>query len=124
MLRCRSDGERQRGLHIPIDGQVDLIGSVLLELEVLYIQDQVDHSSGGIVADVDGDVAFELGANGIAVGVDDENAYGVVTGFDLRKADAGGNTACPVANGEFPGKEIVKCSQHIQLAPLIRCGVT
>ena len=83
LFRNRADVERQGGLHISIDGQIDLVLAVLLELEVLDVQDQIDHRGRCLVANTDGDVALKLGADGIAVSVDDENANGVVTGFDL-----------------------------------------
>ena len=83
LFQNRADVERQGGLHISIDGQIDLVLAVLLELEVLDVQDQIDHRGRCLVANTDGDVALKLGADGIAVSVDDENANGVVTGFDL-----------------------------------------
>ena len=78
-----ADVEGQGGLDIPIDGQIDLVLAVLLKLEVLDVQDQIDHRRGYIVADTDGNVALELGADRIAVGVDDEDADGVVASLDL-----------------------------------------
>ena len=118
-----ADVERQGGLDIAIDGEVDLVLAVLFELKVLDVQDQIDRDSGRIIADADRDIALELGTDGIAVSVNDENADAVVAGLDLRKADAGGNAACPVANGGFFGEDIVKRAQHIQLAPLVCRGV-
>ena len=82
LFRDGADGEGQGGLDIPIDGQIDLVLAVLLKLEILDVQDQIDRRCRCIVADADGDVALELRADGIAVGVDDENADGVVAGFD------------------------------------------
>ena len=83
LFRNRADVERQGGLHISIDGQIDLVLAVLLELEVLDVQDQIDYRRGYIVPDVDSNVALELGADRIAVGVDDEDADGVVASLDL-----------------------------------------
>jgi len=78
-----ADVEGQGGLDIPIDGQIDLVLAVLLKLEVLDVQDQIDYRRGYIVPDVDSNVALELGADRIAVGVDDEDADGVVASLDL-----------------------------------------
>ena len=78
-----ADVEGQGGLDIPIDGQIDLVLAVLLKLEVLDVQDQIDYRRGYIVADMDGNVALELGTDRIAVGVDDEDADGVVASLDL-----------------------------------------
>lgn len=82
-LRDGVDGQRQGGLDSSIDGQVDLVLAVFFEFEVLYIQDQIDRDGGGVVADADGDLAFEFGADGVAISVDNENTDGVVAGFDL-----------------------------------------
>jgi hypothetical protein len=83
LLRDGSDVERQGGLDGSIDGQVDLVLAVLFELKVLYIQNEIDRGGGCIIADTDGNIAFELGTDGSAVSVDDENLDGVVAGFDL-----------------------------------------
>ena len=45
-----ADVKGQGGLDIPIDGQIDLVLAVLLKLEVLDVQDQIDHCRGYIIA--------------------------------------------------------------------------
>ena len=104
-VRDRSDEQRQGGSDITVDGQVELVLAELFEFEVLDVQDEVDYGGGGVVADADGDVALELGSDGIAVSVHDKDADHMIAGFDLRETDAGGNTAGPVSDGHFSGEE-------------------
>ena len=73
----------QRGLNTPVNRQIDLILAILLKFKILHVQNEIDYGGWSIIANPDGDAAFQFGADGIAVGIDDENLDGVVAGFNL-----------------------------------------
>lgn len=118
------DAEGNGGLCFAIEGNFKGVGTAGFEPEGLEIEDHVAGDEVRAFREADIDVRLEGLHEVLAGGIDHADGHLVVTFVGVAEADAEGEGALGMHDGDGAGADGVESSEETQLAVVVHCGVT